>query len=315
MVIGAGVAGLSAIATARRMGAIVRAFDTRAAAREQVESLGGEFLEISIEEDGAGTGGYAKTMSKKFIEEEMRLFMSQCQEVDIVITTALIPGKPAPKLITKAMVAAMKQGSVVVDLAAEAGGNCEVTVPGQLHVHNGISVIGLSLSHLWFDVFTHPSRTTGYIDLPSRMATQSSNLYSNNVTKFLLSIGSDKQYRIDLEDEVVRRSIVLQKGELLWPAPPPPQPTVTAPATPTPVAVKEVTAVTPFKKAATEVAILSTALASVVALGKTTGPAFMGNIFSFGLAGLIGYRAVWGVAPALVSYTLSFKGSDENDSA
>ncbi len=291
------------------MGAIVRAFDTRAAAREQVESLGGEFLEISTKEDGAGTGGYAKTMSKEFIEEEMRLFMNQCQEVDIVITTALIPGKPAPKLITKAMVSAMKQGSVVVDLAAEAGGNCEVTVPGKLHVHGGISVLGLSCFHLWFDVFAHPSRTIGYTDLPSRMATQSSNLYSNNVTKFLLSIGSDKQYRIDLEDEVVRRSIVLQKGELLWPAPSPPQPTVASPATPTPAAAavkEEVTAVTPFKKAATEVAILSTALGSVVALGKATGPAFMGNIFTFGLAGLIGYRAVWGVAPALVSYTLSF---------
>jgi NAD(P) transhydrogenase len=147
LVIGAGVAGLSAIATARRMGAIVRAFDTRAAAREQVESLGGEFLEVSLKEDGAGTGGYAKTMSKAFIEEEMRLFMNQCQEVDIVITTALIPGRPAPKLITKAMVSAMKQGSVVVDLAAEAGGNCEVTVPGQLHVHGGVSVIGLSVFH------------------------------------------------------------------------------------------------------------------------------------------------------------------------
>ena len=148
------------------------------------------------------------------------------------------------------------------------------------------------------------------------MATQSSNLYSNNVTKFLLYIGSDKQYRIDLEDEVIRRSIVLQKGELLWPAPPPPEPTVTAPTTPTPAvaAVKEVTAVTPFKKAATEVAILSTALGSVVALGKATGPAFMGNIFTFGLAGLIGYRAVWGVAPALVGYTLSSGDLAENHS-
>jgi len=133
------------------MGAIVRAFDTRAAAREQVESLGGEFLEITIKEDGAGAGGYAKTMSKQFIEEEMRLFMNQCKEVDIVITTALIPGKPAPKLITKDMVAAMKQGSVIVDLAAEAGGNCEVTVPGQLHVHDGVSVIGLSFFYLWLD--------------------------------------------------------------------------------------------------------------------------------------------------------------------
>jgi NAD(P) transhydrogenase len=289
------------------MGAIVRAFDTRAAAREQVESLGGEFLEISMKEDGAGAGGYAKTMSKEFIEEEMRLFMNQCQEVDIVITTALIPGKPAPKLITRDMIAAMKQGSVVVDLAAEGGGNCEVTVPGQLHVHDGVSVIGLSHFYLWFDVvFTRNSRNIGYTDLPSRLPTQSSTLYSNNITKFLLYMGANKQHSIDLEDEVIRRSIVLQRGELLWPAPPPPQPTVAAPATPAPAAAtaKEVTAVTPFKKAATEVAVLSTALGGVVALGKATGPAFMSNVFTFGLAGLIGYRAVWGVAPALVSCTL-----------
>ena len=132
----------------------------------------------------------------------------------------------------------------------------------------------------------------------------------------MLSIGSDKQYRIDLGDEVVRRSIVLQKGELLWPAPAPPQPTVTAPAAPAPTAaaVEEVTAVTPFKKAATDVAILSTALGGVVALGKATGPAFMSNIFTFGLAGLIGYRAVWGVAPALVSYILFSEDSSANDS-
>lgn len=298
------------------MGAIVRAFDTRAAAREQVESLGGEFLEVSIKEDGAGTGGYAKTMSKEFIEEEMRLFMNQCKEVDIVITTALIPGKPAPKLITKDMVSAMKQGSVIVDLAAEAGGNCAVTVPGQLHVHDGVSVIGLSFSTFGSIVSTHNARNIGYTDLPSRLPTQSSTLYANNITKFLLSIGSDKQYRIDLEDEVVRRSIVLQKGELLWPAPAPPQPTVAAPATPAPTvaAPEEVTAVTPFKKAATEVAILSTALGGVVALGKATGPAFMSNIFTFGLAGLIGYRAVWGVAPALVSYIFFSEDSSVNDS-
>lgn len=301
------------------MGAIVRAFDTRAAAREQVESLGGEFLEISLKEDGSGAGGYGKTMSKEFIEEEMRLFMNQCKEVDIVITTALIPGKPAPKLITKAMVAAMKQGSVIVDLAAEAGGNCEATVPGQLHVHDGVSIIGLFFSFLWsdVDVFTQDSRNKGYTDLPSRLPTQSSSLYSNNITKLLLSIGSEKRYYIDLEDEVIRRSIVLQKGELLWPAPAPPPPTVTTPSAPATAAAavkEEVTAVTPFKKAATEVAVLSTALGSVVALGKATGPAFMGNMFTFGLAGLIGYRAVWGVAPALVSSSLSLEYSDANNS-
>ena len=147
LVIGAGVAGLSAIATARRMGAIVRGFDTRSAAREQVQSLGAEFIEVDISEDGSGVGGYAKVMSKEFIEAEMKLFYEQCREVDIVITTALIPGKPAPKLITKAMLGAMRPGSVVVDLAAEAGGNCEATVPGKLVDYKGVSVIGLSLQY------------------------------------------------------------------------------------------------------------------------------------------------------------------------
>ena len=124
------------------MGAIVRGFDTRSAAREQVQSLGAEFIEVDVKEDGSGAGGYAKVMSKEFIEAEMKLFYEQCREVDIVITTALIPGKPAPKLITKAMLGAMKPGSVVVDLAAEAGGTCEATVPGELTKFEGVSVIG-----------------------------------------------------------------------------------------------------------------------------------------------------------------------------
>ncbi|KAF4978663.1 hypothetical protein F66182_17338, partial [Fusarium sp. NRRL 66182] len=141
LVIGAGVAGLSAIGAARRNGAIVRAFDTRPAAREQVQSLGAEFIEVDMQEDGSGQGGYAKEMSKEFIEAEMKLFMEQCREVDIVITTALIPGRPAPKLITKEMVHAMKPGSVIVDLAAEAGGNCEATVPGELAIYDGVKVI------------------------------------------------------------------------------------------------------------------------------------------------------------------------------
>ncbi|CCD56000.1 hypothetical protein BofuT4_P151320.1 [Botrytis cinerea T4] len=147
LVIGAGVAGLSAIATARRMGAIVRGFDTRSAAREQVQSLGAEFIEVDFKEDGSGAGGYGKEMSKEFMEAEKKLFMEQCREVDIIITTALIPGRPAPKLIHEDMVAAMKPGSVIVDLAAEAGGNCDVTVPGQLIEHKGVKIIGL-----WYDL-------------------------------------------------------------------------------------------------------------------------------------------------------------------
>jgi H+-translocating NAD(P) transhydrogenase len=143
LVIGAGVAGLSAIATARRLGAVVRGFDTRSAAREQVQSLGAEFIEVELKEEGDGAGGYAKEMSKEFIEAEMKLFTEQAREVDIIITTALIPGMPAPKLITKSMVELMKPGSVIVDLAAEAGGNCEKTEPGKLVTYKDVKIIGM----------------------------------------------------------------------------------------------------------------------------------------------------------------------------
>ncbi|KAI0636987.1 PNTB-domain-containing protein [Trametes polyzona] len=287
LVIGAGVAGLSAIATARRMGAIVRGFDTRAAAREQVQSLGAEFLEVPIEESGEGGGGYAKEMSKEFIEAEMALFMEQCKDVDIVITTALIPGKPAPKLITEEMVSAMKQGSVIVDLAAETGGNCAVTKPGELHVYKGVKVIA------------------GYTDLPSRLPTQSSTLYSNNVTKFLLSIGGEGRFAINLDDEVVRGAIVLHKGTLLPPAPRPAPPPVAPPSAVKVAEAAESRALTPWQKATREVALVTGGMGSVIALGKLTGPAFMSNFFTFGLAGLIGYRVVWGVAPALHSPLMS----------
>ncbi|KAG1754655.1 PNTB-domain-containing protein [Suillus lakei] len=284
LVIGAGVAGLSAIVTARRLGAIVRGFDTRSAAREQVQSLGAEFLEVSIEEEGGGAGGYAKEMSKDFIEAEMALFMQQCKDVDIVITTALIPGKPAPKLIRNDMVAAMKQGSVIVDMAAEAGGNCEATVPGQLVVKNGVTIIG-------------------YTDLPSRLPTQSSTLYSNNITKFLLSIGENNAFNVDLNDEVVRGSIVVHQGAILPPVPRPAPP----PVRPTPKveAKAETLAITPWQKATREITTVTAGMGSIVALGKMTGAAFMSNFFTFGLAGLVGYRVVWGVAPALHSPLMS----------
>lgn len=286
LVIGAGVAGLSAIATARRMGAIVRGFDTRSAAREQVQSLGAEFIEVEVKEDGSGGGGYAKVMSKEFIEAEMKLFMQQCMEVDIVITTALIPGRPAPTLITEEMVAHMKPGSVVVDLAAEAGGNCEITVPGQLTHHKGVTVIG-------------------YTDLPSRLATQASTLFSNNITKYLLSMSpKEGHFGIDLNDEVVRRSIVTYNGELLPPLPPltPPAPPATKKAEET---KQEVVALTPWQKATREVAVVTGSMTTALALGKLTGPLFMSNVFTFSLAGLIGYRVVWGVAPALHSPLMS----------
>ncbi|EIM90319.1 PNTB-domain-containing protein [Stereum hirsutum FP-91666 SS1] len=291
LVIGAGVAGLSAIATARRLGAIVRGFDTRSAAREQVQSLGAEFIEVSIKEEGGAAGGYAKEMSKEFHDAEMALFMEQAKDVDIIITTALIPGKPAPKLITNEMVAAMKHGSVIVDLAAEAGGNCEATRPGELHVHRGVTVIG-------------------YTDLPSRLPTQSSTLYSNNITKFLLSMtppNTPSRFTIDLSDEVVRGATVLLHGSLLEPAPRAPAVASVPPPTTSKADEKktESLALTPWQKASREVATVTAGMGGVVALGKLTGPLFMSNFFTFGLAGLIGYRVVWGVAPALHSPLMS----------
>ncbi|KAK0503442.1 NAD(P) transhydrogenase [Armillaria luteobubalina] len=278
LVIGAG---------ARRLGAIVRGFDTRSAAREQVQSLGAEFIEVSVKEEGGGGGGYAKVMSKEFIEAEMALFMEQCKDVDIVITTALIPGKPAPKLITHQMIAAMKQGSVIVDLASEAGGNCEATKPGELVVQNGVKIIG-------------------YTDFPSRLPTQSSTLYSNNITKFLLSLGpGDGKFAIDLEDEVVRGSIIVHGGNILPPVPRALPPPVAPPTNEKAEEIAATKAITPFQKAAREVATVTAGMGGIVVLGKATGVSFMDNFFTFGLAGLVGYRTVWNVAPALHSPLMS----------
>ena len=166
LIIGAGVAGLSAIGTASSLGAIVTAFDTRPEVKEQVESLGGQFLTVNLDEDGSSTDGYAKTMSKEFIDAEMALFKEQCKDVDIIITTALIPGKEAPKLITQEMLDVMKPGSVIVDLASQQGGNCVLCKRDEIVEYNGIKVIG-------------------YTDLPSRLPSQSSELYANNLYHIL----------------------------------------------------------------------------------------------------------------------------------
>merc|ERR1712002_779519 len=203
LVIGGGVAGLAAVGLAKNMGAIVRAFDVRPAVKEQVESMGAEFLQVEIEEDGSTEGGYAKEMSKEFIEAEMQLFHDQCKDVDIVITTALIPGQKAPILTKKYMIDSMKPGSVVVDLAAEAGGNIETIKPGEVYSYNNVTHIGLT-------------------DLPSRLPTQASTLYANNISKLLLSMaGTKDHYNLDFTDDVVRGSIVLNNGVLSWPADPP----------------------------------------------------------------------------------------------
>ena len=206
LIIGGGVAGLAAVGAAKGLGAIVRAFDTRLAVREQVESLGGEFLELDFpDEDGDGGGGYAKTMSDDFIKAEMKLFAEQAIDVDIIITTALIPGKEAPKLITSGMVESMREGSVIVDLAAEQGGNCSLTKPNEKVVHHGVTILG-------------------YTDLPSRMAALSSRLYSAGIVHLIEELGGTEKYNVDLENEVIRGALILQNGSIMWPPPKPKNP-------------------------------------------------------------------------------------------
>ncbi|CAL1537588.1 unnamed protein product [Lymnaea stagnalis] len=288
LVIGGGVAGLSAVGTAKNMGAIVRAFDTRAAVKEQVESFGAEFLEVHVKESGEGTGGYAKEMSKEFYDAEMALFAKQCKEIDILISTALIPGKPAPKLISKAMVESMKPGSVIVDLAAEAGGNIETTRPGELYVYHDVIHIG-------------------YTDFPSRLSTQSSTLYANNISKLLLSFGEKDHYHVNLEDEVVRGSIILQEGKLLWPPPPP----KVDPGAPVTVAAKAVVKEPPpppnyFANTMKDSLMYTAGLGGMIGLGMVSpNAAFTSMVNVFGLAGIVGYHTVWGVTPALHSPLMS----------
>ena len=200
LIIGAGVAGLAALGAAKGLGAIVRAFDTRATVKEQVESLGGEFLTVDITESGEGKGGYAKVMSKEFIDAEMKLFRQQAKEVDIVITTALVPGKKAPMLWTEDMVESMKAGSVVIDLAAKNGGNCELTELNQSIVKHGVTIVG-------FDA------------LPRQMPTVASQLYGTNITHFLDELGKNDHFRIDHNNAITRGALLTQDGNILWPPP------------------------------------------------------------------------------------------------
>uniref|UniRef100_A0A8I5NIC2 proton-translocating NAD(P)(+) transhydrogenase n=1 Tax=Papio anubis TaxID=9555 RepID=A0A8I5NIC2_PAPAN len=244
LIVGGGVAGLASAGAAKSMGAIVRGFDTRAAALEQFKSLGAEPLEVDLKESGEGQGGYAKEMSKEFIEAEMKLFAQQCKEVDILISTALIPGKKAPVLFNKEMIESMKEGSVVVDLAAEAGGNFETTKPGELYIHKGITHIG-------------------YTDLPSRMATQASTLYSNNITKLLKAISPDKDnFYFDVKDDfdfgtmghVIRGTAVMKDGKVIFPPPTPkniPQGAPVKQKTVAELEAEKAATITPFRKTMT----------------------------------------------------------------
>ncbi|UCD12346.1 MAG: Re/Si-specific NAD(P)(+) transhydrogenase subunit alpha [Nitrospinaceae bacterium] len=282
MVIGAGVAGLSAIGAAISMGAIVRAFDTRPEVKEQVESMDAEFLELDFEEEGSGTGGYAKVMSKEFIEAEMALFAEQAKEVDIIITTALIPGKPAPELILADMVKSMKNGSVIVDLAAEQGGNCKLTQPGKVVNVHGVTIIG-------------------YTDLPSRLATQSSQLYATNLRHLLTDMCKEKDgnVTVDMLDEVVRGATVTKDGEITWP---PPVPKLSAaPAKP----AEEAKPPEPAAKEEEKPSWLGPALTfgigglALLGVGAVAPASFMAHFTVFVLACFVGYMVIWNVTPAL----------------
>lgn len=322
LVIGAGVAGLSAIGAAKGLGAIVRAFDPRGACRDQVASMGAEFLDLDIKEEGEGKGGYAKEMSDSFLKAEMALFAQQAMQVDIIVTTALIPGKPAPKLITTGMVESMKPGSVIVDLAAEQGGNCTLTEPGKVVHHKGVTIIG-------------------YTDLPSRMASMSSQLYGACISALLEELSrsadtpvrtdaasaseptlgggtadADKSVRapllhVDLNDEVVRGAIVLDKGKMLWPAPvkelpPPPEPGVPTKSSASVAVAKAASAhgsdegngISPWLLGV--VGLIMLGLAFVIPpKPANAGSDFLGHVTVFILAIFIGFQVVWNVKPAL----------------
>ncbi|MGV3741378.1 MAG: Re/Si-specific NAD(P)(+) transhydrogenase subunit alpha, partial [Burkholderiaceae bacterium] len=287
---GAGVAGLAAIGTAANLGAVVRANDTRAEVADQVVSLGGEFVKVDYEEEGSGGGGYAKVMSEGFQAAQREMYAKQAREVDIIITTALIPGKPAPKLITAEMVQSMKPGSVIVDMAAEQGGNCELTVPGQSVVRHGVTIVG-------------------YTDLASRLSKQSSTLYSTNLLRLTEELCKDAEGKkttdgtinVNMEDEAIRGLTVVKEGNITWPPPPPkvvaapPAPKAAAPA---PKAHGHGAPSAPAS--AGKIAVLFAVVAGLFWLVGAYAPAaFLGHFTVFVLACFIGYMVVWNVAASL----------------
>ena len=278
-VAGAGVAGLAAIGTAVGLGAIVRANDTRAEVADQVQSMGGEFVKVDYEEEGSGGGGYAKVMSEGFQKAQRKMYAEQAKDVDIIITTALIPGKPAPKLITADMVKSMKPGSVIVDLAAEQGGNCELTEPGEAVVKHGVTIVG-------------------YTDLVSRLARQSSTLYATNLLRVVEDMTPEKDgtITVDFEDDAIRGLTVIKDGEITWPPPPLDLPAPPAPKPAAAVAPK----VEEKKKSPVGTAIMVLAAAALfLVVGLYAPPAFIGHFTVFVLAIFVGYMVVWNVTPAL----------------
>ncbi len=287
-VIGAGVAGLAAIGTASGLGAIVRANDTRPEVADQVKSMGGEFVMVEYEEEGTGVGGYAKVMSEGFLKAQAEVFAKQARDVDIIITTALIPGKPAPKLITAEMVKSMRAGSVIVDLAAEQGGNCELTVPHQVTVKHGVTLIG-------------------YTDLPSRLARQSSTLYANNLLRLTeeLCKTKDGAINVNMEDEVIRGTTVAKEGNVTWPPPAPKLSAAPPAARAKPAAAPPAAkghghggAGAPMSVRATAIFLLGGALLFWF-IGAYAPPAFLAHFTVFVLACFVGYMVIWNVTPAL----------------
>ena len=282
---GAGVAGLAAIGTAANLGAIVRANDTRAEVADQVVSLGGEFVKVDYEEEGSGGGGYAKVMSEGFQAAQREMYAKQARECDVIITTALIPGKPAPKLITAEMVATMKPGSVIVDMAGEQGGNCELTVPGQAVVRHGVTIVG-------------------YTDLASRMAKQSSTLYANNLLRLTeeLCKTKDGQVNVNFEDDAIRGLTVIRNGEITWPAPPlklPAAPPKPKPAAAAPAARGHGHGAGDPMSAKTLAIVFAVGAVLFALVGAYAPASFLSHFTVFVLACFVGYMVVWNVTPSL----------------
>ncbi|CAK0764626.1 pyridine nucleotide transhydrogenase subunit alpha [Gammaproteobacteria bacterium] len=288
-VIGVGVAGLAAIGAANGLGAIVRASDTRPEVKDQVKSMGAEFVSVDYQEDGTGVGGYAKVMSEGFLKAQAEMIARQAMEVDIIITTALIPGRPAPRLITAGMVKSMKPGSVIVDLAAGQGGNCELTEHGQVVVRHGVTIIG-------------------YSDLPSRLSRQASQLYATNLVHLVEELCPDKSgiINIDMDNEVIRGTTVIKEGQITYP---PPAPKISASPAPQLVATPPIAAAPKpaghghgagAPTSAKSTAILGAAVAVIFALiGYGAPPAFLSHFTVFVLACFIGNMVIWNVTPAL----------------
>ncbi|MGF6696914.1 NAD(P) transhydrogenase subunit alpha [Paraburkholderia sp. MM5496-R1] len=283
---GAGVAGLAAIGTAASLGAIVRANDTRAEVADQVKSLGGEFVKVDYDEEGSGGGGYARVMSEGFQQAQRAMYAQQAKDADIIITTALIPGKPAPKLIMAEMVQSMKPGSVIVDMAAEQGGNCELTVPGEAVVCHGVTIVG-------------------YTDLASRLARQSSTLYASNLLRVVeeLCKTKDGKINVDFDDDAIRGLTVIKEGNITWPPPPikqaaaAPKPQTPPPAVATPKGHGH-GAGEPMSAKTLAIVFALGALAFLL-VGQFAPAAFLSHFTVFVLACFVGYMVIWNVTPSL----------------